>query len=258
MALWPNNRRDLLGLFPTNHVGLAGQAQQPIVLRQRQVALFANAQLSNTSSIPEGAFGGRACVLAPLVAGGMAAANDADDIRLDGAANVLSGGPMSGAAAVSITASGSAALIVGLSGDATIVLQGNDALLSLTIGLDGAAAFSFTGNASNLGLIVPFGGAASISLTGTADLRGLLSLSGASTPYAELSPQNLAVAVWERIIEAGFTAEQILRLIAAHAAGAATGLEGSNPQFTGLDGITVRIDGTYSAGTRTIDALDGD
>lgn len=29
-------------------------------------------------------------------------------------------------------------------------------------------------------------------------------------------------------------------------------------QFTGLDGTTVRIDGTYSAGTRTIDALDGD
>ena len=41
-------------------------------------------------------------------------------------------------------------------------------------------------------------------------------------------------------------------------AGAATGLEGANPQFTGLDGATVRIDGTYSAGTRTIDALDGD
>lgn len=41
------------------------------------------------------------------------------------------------------------------------------------------------------------------------------------------------------------------------AAGSATGLEGSNPQFTGLDGTTVRIDGTYSAGTRTIDALNG-
>ena len=41
-------------------------------------------------------------------------------------------------------------------------------------------------------------------------------------------------------------------------AGAATGLEGANPQFTGLDGSTIRIDGTYSAGTRTIDALDGD
>ena len=42
------------------------------------------------------------------------------------------------------------------------------------------------------------------------------------------------------------------------AAGSATGLENGNPQFTGLDGVTVRIDGAYSAGTRTIDSLNGD
>jgi len=30
------------------------------------------------------------------------------------------------------------------------------------------------------------------------------------------------------------------------------------PQFTGLDGTTLRIDGAYNAGTRTIDALNGD
>ena len=64
--------------------------------------------------------------------------------------------------------------------------------------------------------------------------------------------------VWSKIVEAGFSAEEILRLLAAHAAGSATGLEGSNPQFTGLDGTTIRIDGTYSGGTRTIDALNGE
>lgn len=62
---------------------------------------------------------------------------------------------------------------------------------------------------------------------------------------------------WTEVIEAGYTAAEILRILAAHAAGSATGLEGANPQFTGLDGTTVRIDGTYSAGTRTIDSLDG-
>lgn len=67
----------------------------------------------------------------------------------------------------------------------------------------------------------------------------------------------LADAVWAKVIEAGYTADQILRLLAAHAAGAATGLDGANPQFVGLDGTTVRIDGTLAAGTRTIDALDG-
>ena len=51
---------------------------------------------------------------------------------------------------------------------------------------------------------------------------------------------------------------QLSGIIAAQAAGSATGLENGNPQFTGLDGVTVRIDGAYSAGTRTIDSLNGD
>jgi hypothetical protein len=100
---------------------------------------------------------------------------------------------------------------------------------------------------------------ASLSGTSTTSLVPYAtgSLAAAITGDATLSPNSLAAAVWQRAIEAGFTAEQILRIIAAHSAGAATGLEGANPQFTGLDGTTVRIDGAYSAGTRTIDVLDG-
>lgn len=81
----------------------------------------------------------------------------------------------------------------------------------------------------------------------------------AAVAYTEppSAPEN-SDAVWSKLIEAGFSAEQILRIIAASAAGAATGLEGTNPQFKGIDGTTVRIDGTYSAGTRTIDTLNGD
>ena len=78
-----------------------------------------------------------------------------------------------------------------------------------------------------------------------------------TTAEAGLSNTGIANSVWAKVVEAGFSAEQILRLIAAQAVGSATGLEGGNPQFTGLDGVTVRIDGAYSAGTRTIDNLDG-
>lgn len=73
----------------------------------------------------------------------------------------------------------------------------------------------------------------------------------------KLNDAGSASNPWTEVIEAGYTAAEILRILAAHAAGAATGLEGANPQFTGLDGTTVRIDGSYSAGTRSIDALDG-
>jgi hypothetical protein len=79
-----------------------------------------------------------------------------------------------------------------------------------------------------------------------------------TTAEAGLTNAGIANSVWSKIVESGFSAEQILRIIAAQAAGSATGLENGNPQFTGLDGVTVRIDGAYSAGTRTIDSLNGD
>lgn len=102
-------------------------------------------------------------------------------------------------------------------------------------------------------------------LIGSADGVTTLSLAshalgelvGEITPFTTLSPENLANAVWTQAIEAGYTAEEILRILAAFAAGSATGLEGSDPQFTGIDGTTLRIDGTYSGGTRTIDSLNG-
>ena len=62
---------------------------------------------------------------------------------------------------------------------------------------------------------------------------------------------------WTEVIEAGYSAAEILRLLAAHAAGDGANLEGSNPSFKGLDGTT-RITATYSAGTRTINSLDGE
>jgi hypothetical protein len=72
----------------------------------------------------------------------------------------------------------------------------------------------------------------------------------------KLNDAGTASNPWTQIIESGYTAAEILKLLVSHAAGPATGLEGSDPQFKSLDGTKTRIDGTYSAGTRTIDALD--
>lgn len=91
----------------------------------------------------------------------------------------------------------------------------------------------------------------------TANNTALMSIAATIRGYGDLTPEGIRDIVWAKIVEAGFSAEEILRLLAAHAAGSATGLESGNPQFTGLDGSTLRIDGTYAAGTRTIDALNG-
>jgi hypothetical protein len=63
-----------------------------------------------------------------------------------------------------------------------------------------------------------------------------------------------ASAAWAEVIESGFTATQVLRLLAAYAAGDATGLN-STAEFTGLDGTTVRIEGSVVGATRTITGL---
>jgi len=177
-----------------------------------------------------------------------------------------------------LTLSGLAIGAKGLGGSAaaTITINGV-AVGGLIAGGVGSGTISISGTADIFaGIVGNASGSITISGTGTAAAQGhfsaagVLTISGSVVPYAigsmvattdfgdELSPVSLANAVWQRAIEAGFTAESILRILAAHAAGSATGLEGSNPQFTGLDGATLRIDGTYSAGTRTIDALDGE
>jgi hypothetical protein len=69
---------------------------------------------------------------------------------------------------------------------------------------------------------------------------------------------SMVDAVWQKVVEAGFTAEQVLRILAAQAAGTATGLNSSSAQFYGLDGTTVRIAGEITSDGRNVTSLDGD
>jgi len=216
MALWPNARRDLLGFNP---VGIASHwgFQQTQQTTQRNLAFFANQSIAQTASIPEGAFQTAACILAPLVAGGMSAANNATDISFSQSANALAGGPVEGAATLTFTQDGGLSLQVTLNGDGSITFT-RSGDLALTIGLaaDGSIVFSQSGG---LSMIVPAEGVASFTLTGSANLKGNLSLSGDITPFTELSPQNLAAAVWGQVVDSGYSAEEIMRLLSAVAAG---------------------------------------
>ena len=76
---------------------------------------------------------------------------------------------------------------------------------------------------------------------------------GGSGPAAS----DVAAAVWAEMVEAGFSAAQLLRLLAAQAAGDATGLDGATTVFKSLDGSSVRITGQVAGGSRTITQRDG-
>lgn len=167
-------------------------------------------------------------------------------------------------AIAALTGSGAAAGDVSATGELTSALTGDSELTATATAIEILLATASLAGAGSVSAAVGAlaGLAAAIEASGTAGgstATAVGSMAADITVTGELlTTGNVGAAVWQRAIEAGFTAEQILRILAAHAAGAATGLEGSDPQFTGLDGSTVRIDGTYSAGTRTIDSLNGD
>ncbi len=192
-------------------------------------------------------------------------------------------------ASASITGSGALSATGGLIVQLVAAVTGSGAVSDADIKafLQLAAAITATGGAAGAAtgvgaLIAALTGAGAVAstLTGTGALDADLVVTGTGLTTANVGPAVWAALAaandgagtmgeklndagsgsnpWTEVIEAGYTAAQILRILAAHAAGEATGLEGANPQFTGLDGSTVRIDGTYSAGTRGINALDGD
>ena len=73
-----------------------------------------------------------------------------------------------------------------------------------------------------------------------------------------LTQDGVTGAVLEARVEGELTLKQALRILLAHAAGNATGLEGSAPVFkAATDGSKTRIAGSYTAGTRTVTTLDG-
>ena len=161
----------------------------------------------------------------------------------------------SGTAGIIFGLTGTGGLISSATGSAAIALSAAGTLFA-TKAVAGSATVTLTANGAIIAL-GHTGGTAGVALNGSWTPYAVGWVSG-TTAEAGLTPNGIANAVWQKIIEQGFTAEQILRILAAYAAGEATGLEGANPQFTGLDGTTVRIDGTYSSGTRTIDSLNGD
>lgn len=160
----------------------------------------------------------------------------------------------SGTAGIVFGLTGTGGLISSASGSAALALAASGVLFA-SKAVAGSATVTLTTNGVTIAL-GHTGGIAGVSLDCDWSPYAIGWLSG-TTAEAGLTPNGIANAVWQKVVEAGFSAEEILRLIAAYAAGSATGLEGANPQFTGIDGTTLRIDGAYNAGTRTIDSLYG-
>jgi hypothetical protein len=222
----------------------SGNVRNRFYIDQASVAL-------SLYAIPQGAYVGTAW-LVPQKAGNIASPNTSPSAA-DAAAALAAGVNFTAQADSTSGATGTGQLISSASGTAASTSGASGtAFASLAAAGSADSTSTASGTATGNGFMI---GQADSTSAASLTRYATGAIAGESTTATALSPSTLAGAVWASVIEAGYSAEQILRLIAAQAAGAATGLEGSNPQFTGLDGSTLRIDGSYSAGVRTIDAL---
>ena len=145
---------------------------------------------------------------------------------------------LTGSGTISATASGLGALIAALTGT-------------------GEATSTLTGSGELTADIVVTGTGLTTANVGQAVWSALASANNDSGTMGEkLNDAGSASNPWTEVIESGYTAAQILKLIAAAVQGDASGLESGSPTFKGLDGATDRITATYSSGTRTVTSRD--
>lgn len=177
-----------------------------------------------------------------------------------------------------LTATGSliVQLVAAIAGSGEISDADVKAFLQLAAALSGSgvAGGAATGLGELLAAITGTGAATGSTLTGVGELAAALVVTGTGLTTANVGPavwaaiaaQNNTAGTmgeklndagsasnpWTEVIESGYTAAQILKLIAAAAAGKLSGAPGTAIAITGLDGSTVRVSATTdSNGNRT-------
>lgn len=247
-----------------------------------------DADIDPKSSIPSGARHPVAWQM-PQKAGGLSSRNAAN-ITISQTAFAVMGLPANASATITLNVSdATGGLIVSGSGSATVSLSLTGTILSIASG-SGSATVSLTAPDATIGALAGMSGATNFTITPTALISAIGYMAGLSTNETEFSaaalanavwtasasayndigtmgeklnaagggssPIDIAQGVWEYIVESGFEAQEVLRILSSVAVGDATGLESANPVFKDISGAKPRITATYDNGTRTVTALD--
>lgn len=146
-------------------------------------------------------------------------------------------------------------LVVSASGAAAITFTVANAALAGALDGAGTTTFAFTVSAATLGAIIDALATAGITFSTAATATAIGHMEGDITPFTDLSPENLAASVLAAVVEDDVSLGDVLRILLAHAAGDATGLD-TSPSFKSHDGTKTRVAGTISGGDRTITTFD--
>lgn len=113
---------------------------------------------------------------------------------------------------------------------------------------------SCVGANHNLGDVTNFDGGVSLLIGNSA---GLIVKTVGSGVTAQ-DKLDIAQATWERALESGLTAEELVRIMTAALSGRSTGTGTTSEQYKSVDGVTTRINATFDAnGNRDSVVLNG-
>jgi hypothetical protein len=180
-------------------------------------------------------------VIMPQRTGGFIACILRGDGNLDGAATAIG----------SMTAT--------ISGEGTVVANGNMAV-NRTASMSGSGTLTINPSAKGWMAAALDAGARPSAYDIAQEIwqSNAASYNTPGTMGAKVNASGSSGNPWATVIEAGMTAEEILRVIAAALAGKTEGMETGSVTFTGLDGSTIRITGTLDAsGNRSGIVVDG-
>lgn len=204
MATYPNNYRTGTGFNPNySYGGITAlhiyNANNGRGAGSRR-AMFTASNISQFVSVPDGY--ALKTPFPPLKAGAMS--SFINEIATFGTPSqpLIIGLPMvTSEQILAMSAEGSISVRVFMDGSATVAsFSTPSSNLNIVVALSGDGAITFSTPSCLMSLLVPFDGSGAIAtFTGLADLRGRMSMEGSFSPFTELSPENLARAVWESL-----------------------------------------------------------
>jgi hypothetical protein len=145
-------------------------------------------------------------------------------------------------------------LLVSTTGTTAITFSGSSTLAG-SLAAVGTTAISFTVPTAAIGALVNALATTAITWSGSGTARATGALAGDITPFTDLSPQNLAAAVWAEVLEAGLDAQDVMRVLLAVAAGKSD-ITGSTVTFRDQADATDRVTATMTGSERTTVVLD--
>ena len=260
MGLLANNFRDTLGAFQTFGATASNNAYPSVTLQNyARTAAMRNLTAgegitSELVAVPSGNRHPNAWIM-PQQAGALAARNtvtgDGGITDADRWAVKLAEAALTGDGTLTAVGSLVVQLIAAITGSGTISAANLQAFLAAVANLTGSGGVTdadLEGFGAMLAALAGDGTLDASVLTGIGELDADLVVTGTG-----LSTANVGQAVWSALLEAGFTAEDLLRLAAAGAAGKLSGASGTTITVRDVSDLhdlivaTVDVDGNRSA-----------